>query len=727
MQLEQEYEEKQMVIHEKHDLEGLIATLCEQVGHRDFEVEKRLRRDLKRTHALLSDAQLLLSTVEPAGHRVEPGAFSEQLERLRSQLYHLCVFEMEDSEARCLEADTVQKTLSAELENAQTELENICRQKSLADEQLAQLHFERSDLMKRLEEDQEDLNELMKKHKALIAQSSSDISQIRELQAELEELKKQRQTLQEQTSAARVQFLESSTVARSIVSKQEARICDLENKLEFQRGQVKRFEVLVLRLRDSVVRLGEELEQSTEGEARERENCKYYRERLEETRIELEEQSERERESSRRRLELEQQVEELSAVRQTLQADLETSIRRIVDLQAALEDESSDEESDDDAESAQTAVESFSRRKDLDSMSSVGSSLGAEDIGEGIRRSCTQDLDEDVKEERSSTLVRSSSSSALSELLDGLRRKRSTLGRLHEAGESSVISLPTLQNPGASTLRRQPSALSMDTREEDLSPVGILKAYSIPNLPRSVSLRSNDTNSGKMNQLGSYDSTADASAGKMNRFSSYDSVTNPSSVNDTNSVQTNRFSSYDTSTDASSGKGNRFSSNVSLASSASSRQIFSAVSIPEEPEEDTHPHNMPVLGAHQPMRRRFLGGLVPEYSEMSLGVESLVFQNRRLPVNQDSEKREEAEITPAIRRAQSTSSLASTGSRTGQRRALSVHFGELPPSRASRRESESDSTSSGGSQECSVAQGERLEAEGSMILKNVGGSEARMH
>lgn len=31
MQLEQEYEEKQMVIHEKNDLEGLIATLCDQV------------------------------------------------------------------------------------------------------------------------------------------------------------------------------------------------------------------------------------------------------------------------------------------------------------------------------------------------------------------------------------------------------------------------------------------------------------------------------------------------------------------------------------------------------------------------------------------------------------------------------------------------------------------------------------------------------------------------
>ena len=46
---------------------------------------------------------------------------------------------------------------------------------------------------------------------------------------------------------ARVQFLESSTVGRSIVSMQEARVCDLENKLEFQRGQVKRFEVRMLK------------------------------------------------------------------------------------------------------------------------------------------------------------------------------------------------------------------------------------------------------------------------------------------------------------------------------------------------------------------------------------------------------------------------------------------------------------------------------------------------
>lgn len=33
MQLEQEYEEKQVALHEKRDLEGLIGTLCDQVRY----------------------------------------------------------------------------------------------------------------------------------------------------------------------------------------------------------------------------------------------------------------------------------------------------------------------------------------------------------------------------------------------------------------------------------------------------------------------------------------------------------------------------------------------------------------------------------------------------------------------------------------------------------------------------------------------------------------------
>lgn len=70
-------------------------------------------------------------------------------------------------------------------------------------------------------------------------------------------------------------------------------------------------------------------------------------------------------------MELEKYVEELAAVRQTLQTDLETSIRRIADLQAALEEVAS---SDSDTESVQTAVDCSSRsRKEEDNVSVISS------------------------------------------------------------------------------------------------------------------------------------------------------------------------------------------------------------------------------------------------------------------------------------------------------------------------------------------------------------------
>ncbi|XP_035523909.1 unconventional myosin-XVIIIb [Morone saxatilis] len=586
----------------------------------------------------------------------------------------------------------------------------------MVDEQLALLQHEKVDLLKRLEEDQEDLNELMKKHKALIAQSSSDISQIRELQAELEEVKKQRHSLHEelQQCVSRVQFLESSTVGRSIVSKQEARVCDLENKLEFQRGQVKRFEVLVLRLRDSVVRLGEELEQSAQTEARERENARYYQQRLQDMRLEMEELIQREQDSGRRRMELEMQVEELSAVRQTLQADLETSIRRIVDLQAALEEVESSDESD--TESVQTAVESLTRKKDLDSVSSVGS-IGTEDVGEGIRhwlgvprggsrgggspygsstissqggrqsvadtmstysfRSCVDPDDEGSEAGGTRGPGRAPSSSALSELLEGLRKRRA--GGEAGDGAGSAVSLPIYQTTAASTLRRRASALSLgpeDAQEPRPGP-SILKPSS-PLMPRAASARS----------VADAQTSADT---KLSRFNSSDSVSSLPSLP--------RLSS--------------------LASSLAARHRPPSLSIPEEdPEQPFRSTATPIQRSPQAPRRCMLGSLVTEDGgEVSLGSEPMVFQNRRLTGDNDAA----SDVLPAIRRAQSTSSLA--GSVRGGRRALSVHFGELPPSSRSRKGSETESSSSGGSGGSSQGggprrrfdrpQGERLEAEGS--------------
>lgn len=184
-----------------------------QVGHRDFDVEKKLRRDLKRTHALLADAQLLLSTVDNPGQNLPHGS-KDQIERLHCQVrthlpnvipsrdaftYSLSLCLLQSAGGERIEAAGGRERSDDAVpgagqhpdragEHLQTEecgerlsgrdvhaggrrtdskFDFKCFQ---VDEQLALLQHEKVDLLKRLEEDQEDLNELMKKHKALIAQ-----------------------------------------------------------------------------------------------------------------------------------------------------------------------------------------------------------------------------------------------------------------------------------------------------------------------------------------------------------------------------------------------------------------------------------------------------------------------------------------------------------------------------------------------------------------------------
>ncbi|XP_077479786.1 unconventional myosin-XVIIIb [Stigmatopora argus] len=669
MQLEQEYEEKQMLVHEKHDLEGLVATLCEQVGHRDFDVEKKLRRDLKRTRALLADAQTMLESIH-AGRRDAAGpdaAAKEQLERLHCQL--------EESEARRREMENGQSSLVQELEDLQLQLENIYKQKTLADEELAALRRENGDLLKRLDEDQDDLDQLMKKHKALIAQSSGDIGQIRELQAELEEAKKQKHLLQEELrrQASRLQFVEASSVGRSIVSKQEARVCDLENKLEFAKGQVKRLEMLVVRLRDSVVRLGAELEQNAESEARECDNARYLQQRLQDARVEMDELSQREEEGARRRVELEMQVEELTTIRQALQADLETSIRRIVDLRAALEEVRSSDDSDTDSvcgtgtgagarpessagsagtEDTRTRREAADeRRSDV----SDGRRSAADSRSTYSFRSCA---DEDDGESSVGGPAKAASSSALSELLEGLRKRRAG----GEAGSS--VSVPVHQTTAASALRRRASALSLAPEPPTEIRPGILKPSS-PLLPRATSALSVNT----------------ACSAAPSRFNSCDSLAPPPSLPRLSSLR------------------------IPSDEGTPSRRISS----PED--QSSRPPSSPgrsprALRRPSPRRPSPRDSLSEEPFEANVPLEGVVFQNRRL-----LEADAASDVLPAIRRPRSTSG----------RRALSVHFGDLPPSPRRPGSADAESSGSGGSggsggstrRRSERPRGERLEAEGS--------------
>ncbi|XP_047450750.1 unconventional myosin-XVIIIa isoform X9 [Mugil cephalus] len=399
VQLEEEYDEKQKVLREKRDLEAKLLSAQDNVRTGDVETEKRLRKDLKRTKALLADAQIMLD------HIKNNAPSKREIAQLKNQL--------EESEFTCAAAVKARKSMEVEIEDLHVQMEDISKTKQALEEQLSRLQREKNDLQSRMEEDQEDLNELMKKHKAAVAQSAQNLAQISDLQAQLEEALKEKQEVQEKMQGLRSQleFQEQSMVEKSLVSRHEAKIRELETKLEFEKTQVKRLESLVARLKENLEKLTEERDQRSSSENREKEQNKRLQRQIRDVKEEMAELAKKEAEASRKKHELEMDIESLEAGNQSLQADLKLAFKRIGDLQAAIEDEM---ESDDNEDliNSQGNSDSDSELEDrVDGVKSwlsksKGSAKNLSDDGSlksssppGQRRSCYDRSDEEEEEE----------------------------------------------------------------------------------------------------------------------------------------------------------------------------------------------------------------------------------------------------------------------------------------------------------------------------------------
>ncbi|KAM9525643.1 unconventional myosin-XVIIIa isoform 18-T18 [Guaruba guarouba] len=364
VQLEEEYEDKQKVLREKRELESKLSAVSEQANQRDFETEKRLRRDLKRTKALLADAQIMLD------HLKNNAPSKREIAQLKNQL--------EESEFTCAAAVKARKSMEVEIEDLHLQIDDLSKAKAALEEQLSRLQREKNEVQSRLEEDQEDMNELMKKHKAAVAQASRDLAQMSDLQAQLEEVSKEKQELQEKLQGlqSQLEFLEQSMVDKSLVSRQEAKIRELETRLEFERTQVKRLESLATRLKENMEKLTEERDQRAAAENREKEQNKRLQRQLRDVKEEMGELAKKEAEASRKKHELEMDLESLEAANQSLQSDLKLAFKRIGDLQAAIEDEMESDSNEDLINSLQDMVAKYQKRKNkLDGDSDVDSEL----------------------------------------------------------------------------------------------------------------------------------------------------------------------------------------------------------------------------------------------------------------------------------------------------------------------------------------------------------------
>ncbi|XP_015247579.1 PREDICTED: unconventional myosin-XVIIIa-like isoform X5 [Cyprinodon variegatus] len=351
VQLEEEYDDKQKVLREKRELESKLLIAKDQVSQRDVETEKRLKKDLKRTKVLLADAQIMLD------HLKSNAPSRREITQLKNQL--------EESEFTCAAAVKARKGMEIEIEDLHIQMEDVVKTKMALEEQLSRLQREKNDLQSRMEEDQEDMNELMKKHKAAVAQSARDLSQITDLQAQLEEATKEKQEIQEKLHSlqSQLEFQEQSMVEKSLVSRQEAKIRELETKLEYEKTQIKRLESLVGRLKENLEKVTEEKNQRITAETREKEQNKRMQRQMRDMKEEMAELSKKEGEASRKKHELEMDIESLEAANQSLQVDLKLAFKRIGDLQAAIEDEMESDDNEDLINSLEDMVTKYQKRK----------------------------------------------------------------------------------------------------------------------------------------------------------------------------------------------------------------------------------------------------------------------------------------------------------------------------------------------------------------------------
>ncbi|XP_008210437.1 unconventional myosin-XVIIIa isoform X1 [Nasonia vitripennis] len=332
-QLENEHEERTIVLREKHELERRLVALEDQDRTEraaEAETTQRLKRDLKRTRALLRDAQTMLERSK--GDSTGKTA----LRHLKNQL--------EDAECARAVAVKAKQALEQDLSETQAALEEASRQRSEAEDRANAANRERAELLSQLEENEEELAEVLKKYRAAVQQVSAEQAQLQEAQVQIAALEAEKSSLKDQLSelSQRLESVEQlgDPTANSLATRRlEFRTKELESKLELEQTTRARLETQIARLKENVEKLQSETallrtkEQSAQDAARRLQRS------LREAREEAATASAREQEATRARRDLEKALEAAEAETKVVKDDLRLALQRIEDLQSAIQGE----------------------------------------------------------------------------------------------------------------------------------------------------------------------------------------------------------------------------------------------------------------------------------------------------------------------------------------------------------------------------------------------------
>ncbi|XP_044737974.1 unconventional myosin-XVIIIa isoform X3 [Chrysoperla carnea] len=356
-QLENEHEERTLLLREKHSLERRLAETAEAgrtERQGDEALLQRLKRDLRRTKALLRDAQTMLERNKADN----PG--KAVIRQLRNQL--------DDLECARAAAVKAKQTLEGELSDVQSQLDDAHRQKAEAEERANIANRERTDLRTQLEENEEELAEVLKKYRATVQQLSTEQMALQEQISINSDIEAERNSLKEQLAELTMKLEAMETLGDPSSSAQakrmELRAKELESKLEFEQTTRARLEVQITRLKEATDKLQTDLAHARTKEAQAQDNLRKLQRSLRELREEHTALATRENESLQKRKELEKKLESSEAETVAARADLRLALQRIDDLQAAIQGELEDtisdhSDSDNDSYSSDESIDTF--------------------------------------------------------------------------------------------------------------------------------------------------------------------------------------------------------------------------------------------------------------------------------------------------------------------------------------------------------------------------------
>ena len=345
-QLACEHEERFRVLREKHQLENKVSEL-ENDNEKD-EMINKLKADLRKRGILLKDAQNLVDKLQQENSK------KLMVKQLKNQI--------EDLEYENIAAVRGRKNAELELEEMKLQLEDITKTKvKLEDKYFATIR-ENASLSTQILENEEELQEMLKKYKSSVAAISTDQITLQDQAMTIIELENENDKLEERVSELSIKIvqLEEDTANVSQHKGLQLKVSDLEQRLELEQTARQRMETQIDRLKESVKRMDKEADEmrfkSQSDQEKNRKILNQFRD-LKEDYLSLQG---KEADVSEKNNHLNKKIEIAEAENIVMERELELALKRIDDFHIAINSEiDSDTDTVDYSEASEEDIEVF--------------------------------------------------------------------------------------------------------------------------------------------------------------------------------------------------------------------------------------------------------------------------------------------------------------------------------------------------------------------------------